>query len=742
MLCVLKIKRAKFSRILTIQQDTVLNVYGMADALEHYKVCEFVKSGDINKPVIQTLWETFTLKSSSVTEQDARAAVMLISMCARAEPNIVKSNLEVLVQEGLGQRAEKDYLLAQGTCQTLLKITATPREKGKPAPEPFRLPAEHDLFKRLKAILVKGLCDSTNQLWIPLADLAVTVIFSLSESPDQVCSPMLRELVQALVDVCNSVSQEDEDDKSASLSFVLARVLSVAGQVAFRQTVFMEEDVLKEMKRRQNLAGERRKTEGGADGNASRRKSQGGGPGGSRSEAELEEDMALAGVAADDAEAEFVKKICEMEILNGVGLLSGFCPLLIAVCSNSSKFSDPELQTAASMALAKFMIVSSTFCESQLQLLFTLLEKAQSPVIRSNLIIALGDLTVRFPNLVEPWTAHLYARLRDTSPMVRKTTLQVLTHLILNDMVKVKGQISELAICIVDSDERIAGLAKLFFHELSKKSNSMYNMPDIISRLSDPEIGVEEDHFQLIIKYIFSHIEKSKHCESLTEKLCHRFRATRTDRQVRDLSFCLSQLNYSERGLSKLLENFPCYADKLVDGQIYAYFCQILTKSRQFIRPEARTTLDELDFKLEQAHTKGMEDGEATQKAATKSSVVAGTKTRGKTPRASKKAKSKRNKSSDGEEDDDDGDDNEENKDPECDSESPIKPKRGGKKAGKPRFTLDSDDDNDQDLFEAGKEGEVERDLDAEDSHMVKPSRRRSMHGKVKLTTPSAVLSS
>ena len=33
------------------------------------------------------------------------------------------------------------------------------------------------------------------------------------------------------------------------------------------------------------------------------------------------------------------------------------------------------------------------------------------------------------------------------------------------------------------------------------------------------------------------------------------------------------------------------------------------------------------------AHTKGMEEGEVAQKAATKSSVAAGTKTRGKTPR-------------------------------------------------------------------------------------------------------------
>ena len=45
----------------------------------------------------------------------------------------------------------------------------------------------------------------------------------------------------------------------------------------------------------------------------------------------------------------------------------------------------------------------------------------------------------------------------------------VLTHLILNDMVKVKGQISELAICIVDDDHLIANRAKLFFSELGKK---------------------------------------------------------------------------------------------------------------------------------------------------------------------------------------------------------------------------------------------------------------------------------
>ena len=59
--------------------------------------------------------------------------------------------------------------------------------------------------------------------------------------------------------------------------------------------------------------------------------------------------------------------------------------------------------------------------------------------------------------------------LRDPAPMVREHTLVVLTHLILNDMVKVKGQISELALCLQDPQPSLSDRAKLFFLELSKK---------------------------------------------------------------------------------------------------------------------------------------------------------------------------------------------------------------------------------------------------------------------------------
>ena len=53
-------------------------------------------------------------------------------------------------------------------------------------------------------------------------------------------------------------------------------------------------------------------------------------------------------------------------------------------------------------------------------------------------------------------------------------------------------------------------------------------MPDIISRLSDPDVGLKDDvDFKSIMRFLFDFIQKDKQSESLVEKLCHRFKATR-----------------------------------------------------------------------------------------------------------------------------------------------------------------------------------------------------------------------
>ncbi|XP_074654081.1 condensin complex subunit 1-like isoform X2 [Tubulanus polymorphus] len=638
-------------------------------------VCEYVKNGDITEPVIKLLWERFTMKISNTTSEESRAALVLLGMAAKAEENIARSNIDILVSEGLGPRARQDLMLARDACIMLLRIGGSVKPKAGQTVEPFRLSESHSIFTELQNLLYEGFFIKDDNHWVPMAEQAVNVIYKLAEHPDTICGNVIKRLlkqvftdsstsdereVNAVMEVNNSDSQgsagsvissqvsavSDSQDfpKDIQCSTVyLTKLLSMAGHMALRQLIHLDVAVFGEFKRRRVIQDEENE-KGKANKKKSKLTSVSDTVSKSRQESTttveaIEDELGLAGGAEEDVEAEYIRKICEEDLISGDNLLALFQPIIVAVCSNPSKYSDPDLQSSAALALAKFMLVSSEFCDSQLQLLFTILDKSPSPVIRANTIIALGDLTFRFPNNIEPWTGHLYARLQDDSILVRRSTLTVLTHLILNDMVKVKGQISEMAKCIMDDDPRISGLAKLFFQELARKGNAVYNnLPDMISRLSDPDIGVSEEFFQTIMKLLFAYIQKDKQSESLVEKLCHRFKATRSERQARDLALCLSMLNYSERSVRKIQENFPCFADKLHDEQVFNYFQTIVASSKKSAKVDTKTMIEELEARLEECHLKGA-DAELVAQKASKASAAA--KARKRSPRKSPKTPGK-----------------------------------------------------------------------------------------------------
>lgn len=95
----------------------------------------------------------------------------------------------------------------------------------------------------------------------------------------------------------------------------------------------------------------------------------------------------------------------------------------------------------------------------------------------------------------------LYFSLSDEELEVRQCAVKMLSFLVLHEMVRVKGQIADMALCCADKDPRVASMTKIFFKQLSQKGNALYNvMPDIISRLSDPELNVPEDHYRSIMK--------------------------------------------------------------------------------------------------------------------------------------------------------------------------------------------------------------------------------------------------
>lgn len=254
------------------------------------------------------------------------------------------------------------------------------------------------------------------------------------------------------------------------------------------------------------------------------------------------------------------------------------------------------------------MCVSSEFCEKHLQLLFTILEKSKDATIRSNVVIALGDMAVCFSTLIDDNITFLYNRLSDPDTLVKKNAVMVLTHLILNGMVKVKGQISEMAKCLEDADQRIADLAKLFFTELASKDNAIYNnLPDIISNLTDKNNPqrLEEEGFKRVMKFLFSFdfVEKEKQAENIVDKLCQRFLTAGDDERTwRDIAYCLSLLPYkSERSLKRLIEGWSTYQDKLHEDQVHKYFLEIISKCRlqKSQKPEVKSLVDELEQKIE-----------------------------------------------------------------------------------------------------------------------------------------------
>ncbi|KAM4684127.1 condensin complex subunit 1 isoform 2-T2 [Amazona ochrocephala] len=581
-------------------------------------ISEFVQKDEIEPAVTQLLWEQFTLKSQC-SSLERRAAVMLLGMMAQGNPEIIGSNLDVLVTVGLSEKGCEDYRLAQEVCNAISKLARNTKQALGKNSTPFRLPQNHMLFGHLSETVTKGFAQPSCH-WIPFMEAAVTLIYQLAEGAEEICAHILQACSQQALEKLkeHDGQKADSGDSPSRVSdgasnlptFLLMHLVSLVGQVALQQVAYLEVSVSAELRRRRMLRDDE-KTKNRSNRSTKKQRPQSIG-----NETTMEEELGLVGATADDTEAELIRSICETELLDGKHLLSAFVPLVLKICNNPGLYSDPGLSAAAALALGKVCMISSEFCDSHLRLLFTLMEKSSLPGVRSNLFIAAGDLAIRFPNLVEPWTSHLYARLRDPCPNVRMMAGLVMTHLILKDMVKVKGQVSELAALLIDPEEAIVGVAQNFFTELSNKGNAIYNLlPDIISHLSDPNCSIEEESFHTIMRHLLSYITKDKQTESLVEKLCQRFRTARTERQYRDLSYCLTLLPISERGLQKLQDNFDCFADKLQDPAVYGCFQTVLARFRRAgSKPEAKAMAEELEQKVSAAHNRGLDSAETCQK--------------------------------------------------------------------------------------------------------------------------------
>lgn len=548
----------------------------------------------------------------------ARSAAMLVlSMGASCDPSIVDSasRLRSLLEVGLGDYTEdqKDWVTAKSAACALQRIT-----NNKPDPASAKAIVLEQIMERLCAVIQGDWCDdsdiSDTQAWFGAAEQAINAIFVICTSPEVVC----RDIIQVLEGTTFGFSQGIPQDSCHSLR--LSRFFFVVSHISLKLLVYTES--ISKAVRRANAMRTVSKQEEADKAKVGKQNSDGEE---SDKDDAIENELGVSQAAEADTENK-VADIVEKEIV-GRGMIGLFTPLLVRIVSNEGGvFSSEVLMQSSTLALCKFMCISRSFCEKHLPLLFTALSNAPAKdvTLRANTVIALGDLAFRFPNEVEPYTPRIYACLRDKSNRVRCHTLMVLTHLILNDMVKVKGQVCEIALCLRDNEVRIRDMARLLFNELSKRSNNpIYNLlPDIVSRLS--AMAVKKEDFRGIMAFLLNFIKKDRQNEMLVDKLCHRFPKCTSISQKADVSFCLAQLKINEKSIRLLNDLFKLYKDALFDEDVMKNFSAIVTKAKKMGKPELKEFIEEWEAKLKENSASALENqladntAERTKKRATK----------------------------------------------------------------------------------------------------------------------------
>jgi condensin complex subunit 1 len=89
-----------------------------------------------------------------------------------------------------------------------------------------------------------------------------------------------------------------------------------------------------------------------------------------------------ASSATADAELDLLKEAAEREVVSPAQLVGHYVPLVAAVChSKRAMEAHPMLRSSAVLALAKIMIVDEGTCETNLPLIFSLVNNRYAPIV-------------------------------------------------------------------------------------------------------------------------------------------------------------------------------------------------------------------------------------------------------------------------------------------------------------------------------------------------------------------------
>ena len=492
--------------------SNLINVCQMCDSSElaslEQIIGELFAQENVCKSVVTSLWNIALSQSKDISERVRKSGSLnILAIVAKFQPDILTavriqqisqivlqptlSDLVTGVESGVLEEGGRKWAEHINTLKAAAKCLQMCSRSGLSITKPTAAGSTDELsialascVTPLRDLILGSFCfedESITRKWFSACEEAMVSLFHIHQSPDRllasIIAPLFGSLSGSFSPSEDSVSSTGSSSKVFCSAARLSRLLFVLGQGALCTLVYAEKlaDLAKKASDCKSSKSKDDKEDGDKDAADA-----------------MEDEMGMAAAADADHERIFNHVVERQLVFDNI--LGKFHPLIAFIVANEAggklggkgPFCAPIVRETALLALCRYMCVSNGLCEMYLPLLFTALEREEIDTNRTTVMIALADLAFRFPNALEPWTTRMYGRLSDDSASVRYNTLMVLTHLILNDMIKVKGQVSHVVMCLNDKCEQVRDLANLFFNKLAERSNNpVYNLlGDIIATLS------------------------------------------------------------------------------------------------------------------------------------------------------------------------------------------------------------------------------------------------------------------
>ena len=277
-----------------------------------------------------------------------------------------------------------------------------------------------------------------------------------------------------------------------------------------------------------------------------------------------------------DMNISLIHKIIDEDLLVK-NLIAKYVPIITTIAKSTLKCKSEELENnmllykSAIMSYCKLMLTNQDFCKNNISFIFDLLNNDTIPSdLKLNVCLSFGDLVNRFPNIMITEVNKFFDGLHSPHKEVVKYTLTVISHLVLNDMLKMKGEVVDICMLLDHKDPSIRSHVQTFFNEINNKGNNViYNIiPKALARLSNEFKSLEYSKFKTIAITLLKYVDKEKHIEGLMDKLFVKLKNSSDNLEWRNDTFVLSELNYNtEKTLVRFLQSYSDIVDKNDDNQ-------------------------------------------------------------------------------------------------------------------------------------------------------------------------------